>query len=235
MKKLVISLGGSLLSNDFNYSSIVKYANLFEKLHNDGYDLIVTVGGGKLARKYIDVCSGIKNKSQKQKNWNCDLIAISITHSNALLLKLLTDEKIAYSKIPKTEFSIKSAIKKQQKTHKIIYCGGTKPNQSTDSTAVYCAKISATNLIINATNIDGVYNKNPKKFNDAKKINKLSYSEFEKIVLNNSQTPGKYALFDAKPIKILKKNKIKLIVLDGRKSENILNAIQGENIGSLIS
>jgi len=234
-KKIVISLGGSLLSDNFTYKHIACYVAVFEKLHRDGYNVIVTVGGGKTARQYIDILSGKKFSSSKEKHIKCDMIAVAVTHCNALLLKYLTDDKMVYPKIPKSNFAIRSAIKEQQKNGCIIYCGGTHPNQSTDGVASFCALTSGANLIVNATNIDGVYTKNPKEHKDAKKTEKLSFNEFKKIISLNAQTPGKYALFDLWAIPRLKRKKIRLIVLDGREPENILRAVEGESIGTEVS
>ncbi|MCK5040008.1 MAG: UMP kinase [Candidatus Aenigmarchaeota archaeon] len=234
-KKIVISLGGSLLSDDFTYQHIAEYVTVFEKLYDEGYSLTVTVGGGRSARKYIDILSQKQMKEKKEKHIKCDMIAVSVTHSNALLLKYMTDDKKTYPKIPKSNFAIKTAIKTQQKTNNIIYCGGTKPFQSTDGVASFCALNSGAELIINATNIDGVYDKNPKEDSNAKKIDKLSYEEFRKIIAPNPQSPGKYALFDLKAIPLLENQKIKLVILDGRDPQNILKAVKGNKSGSLIS
>ncbi len=89
-------------------------------------------------------------------------------------------------------------------------------------------------MLIKATNVDGVYSSDPRKDPNAKKFEKLSYEDFEKIILKNKQEPGKYSLFDLSAIKIVERSKIKLIVINGEDSEEIIRAIEGKHRGTEI-
>ena len=90
-------------------------------------------------------------------------------------------------------------------------------------------------IIINATDIDGVYTKNPRKHPDAEKIRELSYNRFEEIIKENTrQAPGEYGLFDLKGVKKAKKAGIPLIIIDGTDPDEIIQAVEGTHNGSII-
>ena len=103
---------------------------------------------------------------------------------------------------------------------------------STDFDSAYFASLVKADVVINATNIDGIYDKDPNKFSDAKKFERLTYDEFIKIISNNPQKPGEYRLFDLKAAKLLKKNRTKLIVIDGRNPNEIIRVIEGKHSGT---
>jgi uridylate kinase len=109
------------------------------------------------------------------------------------------------------------------------------PGCSTDYDAALFAKAIKADLLINATNVKGVYSSDPKKNPRAKRFKKLSYEEFERIISGLEQTPGEYRLFDLKAAKLIKKARIKTLIIDGRNPKNILKAVEGKVVGTIIS
>ena len=118
---------------------------------------------------------------------------------------------------------------------KILIGGGYKPGSSTDYRAVLFAGAMQADLIINATDIDGVYTKNPKLHKDAEKLPTLTCLRLEEIIKQNTrQAPGEYGLFDLKGVKLAKKLGIPLIIIDGTDPEEIIRAVKGTHSGSTI-
>lgn len=221
--KIVISLGGSLLTKEFTSENFKKYADILKKLKNKGYKIVVVCGGGKIAREYRDLA-----KKFTSDNTLLDWIGIQATHMNALTL-IAAIGKDAYSVSLRTPEEVKKNFK-----DKILVCGGNLPGCSTDYDAVLFAEAVKADLLINATNVDGVYSDDPNKNPKAKKFDKLSYDEFEKIIIKNPQIPGEYRFFDLKATKLIKKNKIKTIFIDGSDPEEIIRAVQGKHHGTII-
>ena len=222
--KIVISLGGSLLTKELTPENFKNYADVLKRLKKKGHKLIVVCGGGKVCREYRDIA-----KKFKASNELLDWIGIQATHLNALTLIAALGED-AYP------FSLRTVEEvKKNFDDKILVCGGNLPGCSTDYDAALFAEAVEADLLINATDIDGVYSSDPKKDPNAKKFDKLSYDEFEKIMLKNPQTPGEYRFFDLKATRLIKRGKIKTIFVDGRDPEEIIRAVEGKHHGSVVS
>jgi uridylate kinase len=124
---------------------------------------------------------------------------------------------------------------KFRKEGKILVGGGYKPGTSTDYRAVIFAKNMRADLIINATDVDGIYDKNPKTEPSARKIPELTFKQLEEIILENTkQLPGDYSLFDLKAVRLASKLKIPVVFIDGRDPREIVKAIRGEHSGSVV-
>ncbi len=221
--KIVISLGGSLLTKELTHENFKKYADVLRKLKNKGHKLIVVCGGGKIAREYRDVA-----KSFTKDNVLLDWIGIQATHMNALTL-IAALGKDALSVSLRTPEEVKKNFK-----DKFLVCGGNLPGCSTDYDAALFAEAVKADLLINVTNVDGVYSDDPNKNPNAKKFDKLTHDEFLKIIEKNPQKPGEYRLFDLKATKLIKKNKIKTIFIDGNDPEEIIKAVEGKHHGTII-
>jgi len=124
---------------------------------------------------------------------------------------------------------------KYKKEGKILVGGGYKPSTSTDYRAVVFAKKMKADLIINATDVDGIYDKNPKTEPSARKIPELTFKQLEEIIIENTkQLPGDYGLFDLRAVRLASKLNIPVIFIDGEDSQEIINAITGEHSGSVV-
>ncbi len=110
----------------------------------------------------------------------------------------------------------------------ITIMGGTSPGHSTDAVAALMAEYINADIFINATNVSGVYDKNPKENKDAKLYEKLSSEALIKLLNKNSAKAGKYELMDFVAAQIIHRSKIKTIFLNGKDLENFRNAIEGK-------
>jgi len=221
--KIVISLGGSLLTRGLSSENFKKYADVLRRLKDKGHKLVVVCGGGKISREYRDIA-----KKFTSNNVILDWIGIQTTHLNAFTL-------IAALGKDAHPISLRSAqeVKKNFKD-KILVCGGNLPGSSTGYDAALFAKAIKADLLIKASDVDGVYSSDPDKDSNAKKFDRLTHDEFLKIIEQNPQTPGEYRLLDLKAARLIKKNKIKTIFIDGTDPEEIIRAVERKHHGTIV-
>ncbi|MEK7664972.1 MAG: UMP kinase, partial [Patescibacteria group bacterium] len=118
--------------------------------------------------------------------------------------------------------------KKVTKTEKKIMVGaGWKSGWSTDYVSVLSAKTNNIKTIINLTNIDYVYDKNPKEFSDAKSIKEISWPDFRKIV-GDKWSPGLSMPFDPRASKLAEKLKLKVVIINGKNLERLKNFLNNK-------
>jgi len=225
--KIVISLGGSLLTRELTSENFRSYADVMLRLRDKGHKLIVVCGGGKVCREYRDVAKGLGADNEQM-----DFVGIMATHLNASTFS----SALGNSSYLVRWKSLKEAMKEVKKNFgkKILVAAGYDIGTSSDYDAAMLAKTVKADLLINATNVNGVYTADPKLDPNATKINKLNYAEFEKIMNQNSQIPGEYRFFDMKATQLIRKFKIKTIFIDGREPEEIIRAVEGMHNGTTV-
>ncbi len=207
MKKvIVISLGGSLIVPDkVNFKFLEEFRNFIFK-NSKKYKFVVVCGGGKPARTYIN---GLEETSIKNKFYFQSLLGISVTRLNARFMTYFFG-KDANEGIPHDMKQIKSLLRK----NKVVFCGALRysPNQTSDTNAVKLAHYFKTDFI-NLTNVQGLYDKNPKKFRSAKFIPEIGFSDFFKMVNKTKFKPGQNFVLDQTAARLIKKYKIRTFIL----------------------
>jgi uridylate kinase len=221
--KIVISIGGSLLTRELTPDNFKKYAEVLKKLKKYGHKLVVVVGGGKACREYRDIA-----KKFTKDNILLDWIGIQATHLNAFSL-IAALGKNAHPISLRTVQEVKKNFK-----DKILICGGNLPGSSTGYDAALFAEAIKADLLIKASDVGGVYSADPDKDPTAKKYDRLTHDEFLKIIEQNPQTPGEYRLFDLKATRLIKKAKIKTVFIDGSDPEEIVKAVEGKHHGTIV-
>ncbi len=224
--KIVISIGGSLLTRKLNAKNYKKYANVLLKLWKKGHKIIVVCGAGKL-KEYIKIARKIGAEKSLQ-----DRIGIDGTHINAKMLLAALGKEGQLIPLQTERDAIREVKKKFGR--KILVCGGYEAGHSTDYDAAIFAKVVKADLVINASNVSGVYARDPKKKVFVKRYKKLSYKDFLKIIRKNPQIPGEYKLFDLPGAKVLAKTKIKLVMISGKDPKEILRAVKGKHKGTVV-
>jgi uridylate kinase len=222
--KIVISLGGSLLTRELTPENFKKYADVLKKLKNQGHKLVVVCGGGKVCRQYRDIVKAVGGNIDLQ-----DWVGIEASHMNAFTL-IAALGKDAHPMSLRTVEEVKKNFNDE-----ILVCGGNLPGCSTGYDAALFAEAINADLLIKASDVDGVYSGDPDLDPNAKKYDKLTHDEFLKIILKNPQTPGEYRLFDLPATKLIKKIKIKTIFVDGNDPEEIIRAVKGKHNGTTVS
>ena len=110
---------------------------------------------------------------------------------------------------------------------KILIAAGWKPGRSTDDCAVRLAKAYGASTIINLSNIDYVYTKDPRKFKDAKKIEAISWKDYRKLI-GGKRTPGMNSPFDPVAARFAAKHHQRVIVAGGTDLKNLHSILSGK-------
>ena len=215
-KTFVISLGGSLIFPDnFDKKFIINFKKIIKKYADKGNKFLIICGGGKLARNFQQVASKVKKLSNEELDW----LGIYATKINAHLLKALFDE-MAHGIII-TNPNAKINFKKN-----VLIAAGWKPGWSTDYDAVLAAKNLGIREIINMSNVDYIYDKDPRKHNDAKKIERIIWKNFGKLISGRWKA-GMNAPFDPVAAKEAKKLGMKVFII-GRDLANLKNLLSNK-------
>jgi uridylate kinase len=224
MKKIyVISFGGSLIvPAEIDIKILKKFKNIIEKEIKKAKKFIIITGGGKTARNYQNAAKALTKVSNEDLDW----LGIHATRINAHLL-LTIFRKYAYFRI------IKNPKEKINFKEKILIAAGWKPGFSTDYDAVLLAKTYNSDTIINLTNVDYVYDKDPNKFKSAKPFKEISWKDYLKLI-EQKWIPGMSAPFDPIASKLAQKFKFKVIILNGRKLKNLENYLANKTFKGTI-
>ncbi len=223
--RLVVRIGGSVVASPINTKLMSEYADLIKIVKAQGHEVAVVVGGGALAREFIKIAKDLDLEMQAQ-----DEIAISCSRLFAqLFLKKIGD--VGCSKVAITLDDAEACLSEG----KIVVMGGLKPGITTDAVAALVAERVNADLLVKGTDQDGVYNKDPRKHSDAVKLDYLGFDDLPKVFEESVHKAGIHQIIDPEAIKVLKRKKLKLIVVNGFKPQNILAAIEGKNVGTTIS
>jgi uridylate kinase len=158
-----------------------------------------------------------------------DRLGILATHLNALFLISALGED-AHHHIHKRGRDVKRNL-----DGKILVGAGYLPGASTDYRAVQFAEAMGGDLIVNATDYGGIFDKDPSKFADARKINLCSYNYLERIIKERfEQKPGDYGLFDLKAVRLASRIRLPIVFIDGADPQEIIRAIEGGHNGTTV-
>jgi uridylate kinase len=222
--RIVIRLGGSVVATPVNVKLLGEYAEILKKLKAQGHTLAVVVGGGALAREFIKIAKelGLPEKDQ-------DDLAISVSRLYAQLFAKM----LGAGACQKTPISVEE-VAECLKTGKIAVLGGLKPGMTTDTVAAMVAERISADMLVKATDQEGIYTKDPKTHPDAVKLDRVSFEELPKFLAENKHRAGIHQILDPEAVKILKARRIKVHVLNGFKPQNLLLAVEGKTVGTII-
>ena len=224
--RAVLKIGGSLLyDKDGNIlvEKVRDYASALKSLVKDGHSLVVVVGGGIPARVFISAARDLgANEAQ------CDWLGIKLARNNAELLCAALGD-IAYPKIVETLDELEVAVK----LGKVVLMGGLIPGQSTNAVAAVAAETINAEILFNATNVDGVYDRDPKE-PGAERFDTITIGELKKVLSSGGTKAGEYKLFDPVAIRVVERSKIPTVIFDGRVPENINRVFRDDKLGTRI-
>jgi uridylate kinase len=221
----IISLGGSLVStvDGINWPLLKNFRALILKEIGQGKRFFIIVGGGKTSRNYVAAANKIVKIGREDQDW----LGIHATRLNAHLLRTIFRAQ-AYPAI------IKDPTKKIKTDKKIIVAAGWHPGASTDYVAVELARQYGIKTIINLSNIDYVYNKDPRAHQDVRKYIDISWSDFIKIV-GTKWDPGLNAPFDPVAAQTAKKMDLTVAIMNGKNLKNLQNYLNNKKfVGTTI-
>jgi uridylate kinase len=222
--RLVVRIGGSVVASPVNTELMGRYADLIKTVRSRGHEVAVVVGGGALAREFIQIAKGLGLDMRAQ-----DEIAISVSRLYAQLFLKRLDEVGCRN----VAFTLNDVVQCLSEG-KVAVMGGLKPGITTDAVAALVAERIDADLLVKGTDQEGVYDKDPRKHADAVKLDSLSFDDLPKIFDENVHKAGMHQVIDPEAVKVLKRHRVKLIVVNGFKPENILAAVDGEKVGTMI-
>lgn len=224
MKKIVISLGGSVIVPDkVDYNYLKKFKKLIVKFSKKNKVVIVT-GGGSTCRKYLKPL-----EKQHYNNNVYSLIGIASTKLNARLLDGIFGRT---DKIPESLMEVDKALKRRN----LVICGalGFQPESTSDGNAAEVAEMIKANFFVNITNIKGLYDRHP-KLKGAKFIPSITFEDFWNRARKIKFKAGQHFVLDKLAAKIIKNAKIKTYIVN-KNLKNLRNLLYGKKfVGTVIS
>ena len=223
--RVTVRIGGSVVASPLNPRLIGGYAGTIRVLRQAGHELAVVVGGGSISREFIKAAreAGLNEEAQ-------DEVAISISRVIAQMLAIRIGG-LEWKRIPTT---LEEAVETLRERG-VVVMGGLKPGMTTDTVAALLASKIKADMIVKATDQEGIYTKDPRKHPDAEKLDELTFEELIEHLESKRHRAGIHQILDPEAVKILRKSRIKTVVVNGFDPENIIRALEGEKIGTVIS
>lgn len=221
----VLSLGGSLIVPDeLDHVFLKDFHNFIKTQTGRGNRFIIVTGGGRVCRKYNSALSFAGNPAASDLDW----MGIEVTRLNAKLIQLMLG-KLAYPAI------IRDPNKKVVFRQKVLLAAGWKPGRSSDDGAVRLAAAYGAKTIINLSNIDYVYDKDPHKFKGARKIEAISWKDYGPM-FSQQWNPGAHVPFDPVAARFARQHKQTVVIANGKDLKNLEKILEGQKFkGTAIS
>lgn len=229
-KRILVKLSGEAIGQDdgrgIESSKLERVANQLVSLNKDGVEIAVVIGAGNFWRG--------KYGGTYIKRTTSDYMGMLATTLNALALQEMLESKGIETRV-QTAIEMKQvaepyirrkAVRHLEKGRVVIFaCGTGSPYFTTDSAAALRAVEMDSEVILLAKNVDGVYNKDPKKYDDAVKYEEVSYMQ---------SINEKLGVMDTTAITLCMENKIPILVFALNEENSIIKAVNGDRIGTII-
>ena len=230
-QRVLLKVSGEVFgggNNGLDYQAITEVAKQIDTAYKSGADIAVVVGGGNIIR-------GIDSDEHGVLRTTADYMGMLATVINSLALQSILEGKFGLETRVQSAITVacvaedfirRRAIRHLEKKRIVIFAGGTgNPYFSTDTAAVLRAIEIGADVMLKATKVDGVYDKDPKKHSDALKFHKVSYQEM---------LDKKLRVMDTTAITLCMENNLPIIVLDIFRDGSIKDAICEAKIGTLV-
>lgn len=227
LEQIILSLGGSIIvPNGGIDTQFLKKFNQFihRQIVSKKRRFFIVCGGGSTCRHYQEAARKVIGEIVDE---DVDWLGIHATRLNAHLIRTIFRD-IAHPKIIKHYEII------QKVAEPVVVAAGWKPGWSTDYDAVMLCQDYGAKTVINMSNVKMVYDKDPKKYKNARPIKKLSWQEFRATV-GAAWVPGMNVPWDPMAAKLAEQLGIKAMILDGRDLRNLDKAMRGKKfVGTVI-
>jgi len=225
-QRVLVKFSGEALAGESGYgvdTSILKYiAEEIKQLVDNGVEVGVVIGGGNIIRGVTAAKDGIIKRTSGDYMGMLATVINAVAMQEALEylgMKVRVQSAIKMEQICET-FIVRKAVRHFEKGRIVIFAAGTgNPFFTTDTAATLRAIEIGADMIIKATKVDGVYDKDPNKYQDAKKLSQLSYDE---ALADNIK------VMDDTSIALAKENHLPIVVCDMFKKGNLLSILQGD-------
>jgi uridylate kinase len=231
-KRIILKLSGEVLrggssGDPIDGATLEKIGHQVREIHELGVQVCVVIGGGNIFR-------GLNGEKRGVDRTTGDYMGMLATVINGLALmdcleKMGVTTRVQ-SAIPMNQiaepFILRRAMRHLEKNRVVIFVAGTgNPYFSTDTTAALRASEMHADIIMKATKVDGIYNKDPKKYPDAVKYDELTFIDALKQRLN---------VMDSTAFSLCLDNNVPILVFDLADPHAIKRAVQGEKVGTLV-
>lgn len=224
----VLSLGGSLVVPNggvdiqflTEFNTFIRHQVSAKKRR-----FFIVVGGGSITRQYQKAARDVS--TEELADTDADWLGVHATRLNAQLVRTVFKDIADPRVIKHYEIILKISAP-------IAIAAGWKPGWSTDYCAVTLCQDYGIHQVINLTNVDQVYNKDPKKYPDAKPLNAIAWPAYRTMV-GDSWHPGMNAPFDPIASKLAQENNVTVKILNGKNLSNLALALDDKKfIGTTI-
>lgn len=232
-KRILLKLSGEALLGDKEFgidNNIIKrYAEEIKTVVNQGVEVAVVIGGGNIFRGVSGVEGGMKDRA------NADYMGMLATVINAMALQGALENEGVYTRLLtaiKMEqiaepFIRRRATRHLEKGRVVIFGAGTgNPYFTTDTAASLRAVEIEADVILKGTRVDGIYTADPEKDSTATRFDEISFTD----VINRN-----LKVMDMTAFTLCQENKVPIVVFNMNKPGNLLNLIQGDKVGTLVS
>ncbi len=230
-KRVLLKLSGEALQGPGQFgisSDVIEYVSEeIKSIHSLGVETAIVIGGGNIFR-------GVSSSSKGMDRSTADYMGMLATVINALALQDFLERKGLSTRV-QTALEIKQiaepfikrrAIRHLEKGRIVIFASGTgNPFFTTDTAATLRALQMGADIIMKATKVDGIYDKDPVKNKNASKFAELTYMEILKKGLK---------VMDATSISLCMEGNIPIVVFDLFEEGNIEKVIRGEKVGTIV-
>lgn len=230
--RVLLKLSGEALAGDAGFgidgAMLDKIATEIVDLHKTGTEISIVVGGGNIHRGVAGATTGMDRSTS-------DYMGMMATVINCLALQDNLERKGVYTRVLSSitmqevaePYIRRRAMRHLEKKRVVIFAAGTgNPYFTTDTTAALRANEINAQLIMKATKVDGIYDKDPMKHDDAVKFDSLSYIE----VLNCG-----LKVMDSTAISLCMDNDMDIVVFNMFESGNIQKVVEGKKVGTLVT
>ena len=232
-KRVMLKLGGESLCGKgqigIDPSSVAYLADEIQAVKSHGVEISIVLGGGNFWRGNDPYAQGMDRAS-------ADYMGMLATVINSLALQDALEKRGMYTRV-QTAIEMRAiaepyirrrAIRHLEKGRIVIFAAGTgNPFFTTDTAAALRAKEIDADVLIKATKVDGVYDKDPLKYPDAKKFERLTYNDA--ILMEQVQ------VMDNTALSLCMDNRLPIIVFDLSKPRSVERVVLGEAIGTIIT
>ena len=221
--RVVVSIGGSVLAPDLDETVVQGHANAIEKLIAAGVDLGVVVGGGSVARDYIEAARDLGANEIA-----LDDIGIGVTRLNARLLIAALSENAAPAPVESYQGGLEA-----MRRGDVPILGGVTPGQTTDAVSAALAEYVEADLLVYATSVPGVFTADPAEDESARHIESMTPRELVDVIVDTELVAGSSAPVDLLAAKLVERSGMRTIVLDGTDPDRLVAAVlRGEHDGT---
>ena len=230
-KKILLKLSGEALMGDqeFGISSdvIASYAKQIKEIVDLGVEVSIVIGGGNIFRGLSGAAQGVDRVTGDHMGMLATVINSLALQNSIEKLGVPTRVQTAIE-MPKIAepFIKRRAQRHLEKGRVVIFGAGTgNPYFTTDTAAALRAIEMETDVVIKATKVDGIYDKDPVKYPDAKKYETVTYNE---VLAKDLK------VMDATAISLCRENKLPIIVFNSLVEGNLKKVVMGEHIGTTV-